>query len=382
MSKINIIQCTPYFPPHTGGLETVAEQIWYYWKSENFWEVIQLTTSCKQEEALKKYENIQYKWWIIWYKKSDIEHIIIPSFELISNFPVYNFFHPKTYIIYFYLRQYIKNHWEVRLITHTRFFLSTFFWGVLAKIQQIPFFHIEHWSWHAKLWSSFKTKIGIIYDKTLWKWSVKHADWVLAISKACKKFITESFVNRKVEVLYRWLDIPHFKVQKWWKIKIIFIGRLVSLKWVSDLIQSYKMWENLWELVIIWDGVERKKLEKISQGYNVTFLGNKDQDFVIRYLQSHKCILVNPSLQEWLPTTVIEALMTKNVVVASDVWGTSEISSFSDLLLFPAWNIAILTAHIIQAQKNYDIFAWQSFEHVTYKFSWKTNIYKLYEYIK
>lgn len=382
MSKINIIQFTPYLPPHTGWLETVAQQIWFHWKDQGFGDIIQVTTSCRQDEYLKKYENIRYKWWSIWYEKEGIKYIIIPSFELVSNFPVYNFFHPKTYFIYRYLRSYRKTNASARVITHTRFFLTTFFWGVFAKNQDIPFFHIEHGSWHAKLWSSFKTKIGIAYDKTLWKWSIKKATGVLAISQACKKFVKESFIDRHVEVFYRWMDIPGFQGKKKWDIKLVFIWRLVSLKWVSDLIEAYKNIDISKELFIIWDGEQREKLKKLSRGHSISFLWAQNSDFVIEYLQKHKCIVVNPSYQEWLPTTVIEALITKNPVVASNVWWTSEISAWSDLILFEPHDIWALEWAIIKAIHEYDTIAGESFENVSNKFSWEKNISQLYQYIK
>jgi glycosyltransferase involved in cell wall biosynthesis len=56
--------------------------------------------------------------------------------------------------------------------------------------------------------------MGIVYDKSLGKWTVKNANGVLAISNACKKFIKEKFINRDVEVIYRGIDIPTFSEKK------------------------------------------------------------------------------------------------------------------------------------------------------------------------
>jgi len=60
----------------------------------------------------------------------------------------------------------------------------------------------------------------------------------------------------------------------------------------------------------------------------------KEKEFIRKFLSESNCILINPSYQEGLPTTVIEGLLTKSVVIATDVGGTREISEEEDLLLF------------------------------------------------
>jgi glycosyltransferase involved in cell wall biosynthesis len=120
----------------------------------------------------------------------------------------------------------------------------------------------------------------------------------------------------------------------------------------------------------------------MSKGYSVTFLGFKQTDFVIEYLQYNRCIVVNPSHQEWLPTTVIEWLMTKCPVVASNVWWTSEISNWKDLLLFESQDIPGLQQCLKSAIDDYDNMTWISFKQVSEKFSWEKNITKLYQYIR
>ena len=85
-------------------------------------------------------------------------------------------------------------------------------------------------------------------------------------------------------------------------------------------------------------------------------------------------ILINPSHQEWLPTTVLEWLISKCVVVATDVWWTSEISDKWDLILVKAWDENDLKKWLENALKNYENLAWESYESLKEKFSWERNV--------
>jgi len=165
-------------------------------------------------------------------------------------------------------------------------------------------------------------------------------------------------------------------------IKLIFVGRLVALKWVPDLISGYiASWLNN-ELLIIWDGDESDALKKQAKWHNITFLWFQNADVVINLLAKNNCIFVNPSYQEGLPTTVIEWLATGNVVVATDVWGTTEISDKKDLIIISSGDINTLKEKLIYAVQNYTTLKWLSLKHIHTKFNWENNIQKLYTLIQ
>jgi hypothetical protein len=196
---------------------------------------------------------------------------------------------------------------------------------------------------------------------------------------------------KKIDVFYRGVKAPKFNWPKSWKIKLAFIWRLVALKWIDNLIEWLQMiksednqkidLKNL-ELVIIWDWEEMNRLRKLAKWLNVKFLWFKDRDFIIDFLQKNNVIVINPSFQEWLPTIVIEWLLTWNIVVASDVWGTKEISDKEDLILFEAGNNKDLKEKLVYALENFHNLAGLSKESVGKKFSWDGNIERLYELLK
>ena len=377
MKKINIVQFLPYFPPHKWGLETVWEELWKHWVKNNFWEFINITTDFDQEKIIWESEKILFEWKKIWYKKDWVEILVVPSFEIINNFPVYKIWDKKFKLI----KEYLKEKNIDVVITHTRFFLTSFVWWKFAKRNKIKWVHIEHGSDYVKLSSSLKNLISKIYDKTIWKRIFKSANILIWISNACKDFIQKEFVKRDVEVIYGWIELQEIDNKKEWELKLAFIWRLVKLKWVEDLLKSYKNLNiNIW-LDIIWNWDELSNLEKYifkNKLNNVNFLWFKDKKFIVNYLSKNKIILISPSYQEWLPTSVLEGLFYNNVVVASNVWWTSEISNKDDLILFEAWDIKQLTEKIKVAIKNYDKLVWKSKKTILEKFSWDKNIEKYY----
>lgn len=388
MQKINIIQFLPYFPPHKWWVETVWEEIWINWIKNNFWDFINVITDFEQGSKIEKGEIIIFENEIIWYKENNIIHLVIPSFEIINNFPVYKFWNKKIIFIFKYLRKYLKENKEIKIISHTRFFTTSFFAWIFAKYYKLKWIHIEHWSDYVKLSSNLKNKISYFYDRVIWKRIFNKADKIVAISEACKKFIQNEFIDRGIEIIYNGIN---FEIQEkkynWEQIKIWFVWRLVKLKWVDLLLEAFKnlskKYSNL-ELEIVWDWEEKEILEKYvleNNLKNVKFLWFKNREYVKDFL-SKTDILINPSFQEWLPTTVLEWLLSKCVVVATDVWWTKEISSYDDLIITEKWNLESIEKWIEKAILWYKELSGKSSNLVKEKFKWEKNILNLYNLVR
>ena len=211
------------------------------------------------------------------------------------------------------------------------------------------------------------------------------ADTVLCISQASKNFVEKEFWRTDCDIWYRWMNLENNLIKKNSNdIKVIFIWRLVKLKWVSDLLHAIVKIQNL-EIEIIWDGEERNNLHKLCEklwiSHRVKFLWFKERDFIVKYLSENNCIVINPSYQEWLPTTVIESLSTKNVSIASNVGWTSEISDKEDLILFHAGEIELLAEKIKYALQNYFTLEWKSYSDVLKKFGMTESMNSLYNKI-
>ena len=125
-TKINIIQFLPYYPPHKWWLETHSQERSKWWRKKWYWNVINIITSFDQDFSL--WEAIVFRWEKIWYKKDWVENLIVPSSEIISNFPIYKIWTKRYKIIKEYLK--LKNIDVV--VTRTRFFLTSFIWWLFA----------------------------------------------------------------------------------------------------------------------------------------------------------------------------------------------------------------------------------------------------------
>lgn len=375
MQKINLIQFLPYFPPHKWWLETVAEELSYFYVQKWYGEVINVVFDVGQLET-KKY---QQRWYSVY---------LLPSFDIIPNFPVPKFWKKEFWEIFKKIipptplsEGGLDDKWIVQ--THTRFFLSSLLGWIFAKKHNFKWIHVEHGSDYVKLGSVLKSKIAYIYDRVIGKWIFKKADSLVAISEWVRDFIQNEFVSQEneIQVIYNGIDFHSSKkIDNWEIVKLWFVWRLVELKWVSLLLDAFKKISERHintELLIVGDGQERSKLEQyveLNNLKNVKFLWFQDRQYIGEYFLPQIDILINPSYQEWLPTTVIEWLLSWCVVVASDVWWTKEISKKEDLIIIEKWNVESLEKWIEKAILSYKEYRWKSGYTVKNTFDWEKNI--------
>lgn len=332
--KSRVMHFLPYFPPHSGWVEMYAKE-WV----ENY--IIEWGEAC-----IVTFSGWQKKWSRTenWYNV-----IVLPAFDVVHWFPF-----PKFWMPSFWIGLQRAKKWNPDILhTHTRFFLSSFLWGIFAKLYHIPWIHIEHGSGFVVSGSRLIETVSRWYDHTLGQWTLSHADEIVAVSEACEHFIRDTFVIKKVRTIYRGITpIATAMKPASDEIHIWFVGRLVNLKWVDVLIRAFTQVQRDYKgsvplkLQIIGDGPEKKKLEKLSESLtlseSIEFLGVVPIERVRSEFLPSFHIFVNPSFQEWLPTTVIEALIAGCQVVATDVGWTREILRYAPFLLIAPRNIRSL----------------------------------------
>jgi len=404
--KQNIIQFSSYFPPHKWGLETVAEEIGINWSKNNLWEFVNVITDFEQKNELEKNEKIIFDNEIIWYKKDNISHLVIPSFEIINNFPMYKFWDKKARLIFKYLKLITSPQTspkgegveqDLKVLTHTRFFLPSLFWWIFARKNKIKWIHIEHWSDYVKLSSKLKTRLSIIYDKIFWVWIFKKADKVLAISEACRSFINKEFTRRKVNVFYRGVEIPKIIKQKEDlktkfnnKIIVWYIWRLYKWKNVESLIKSYYLLEEYIkdkiQLVIVWDWEDFERLKKLDMENKIYFTWGQNFIDALSY-QKQFDIHIHPSSPWWwLATTLLQAMFFWCFIIATpNEWAIEVIEDNKNWFLLKNDRIEEVKYWIEKSILNFDKkeeFAKVNFEIIQEKFSREKNIFNLYNLVK
>ena len=364
---MKVLQFLPYFPPHIWGVEAFAKERSSAFSEQKKWKLINVVFSPGQPENLTSYEQDGYR------------VMILPAFELISNFPV-----PKIRSPIFWSQiQKIKVEKADIIQTHTRFFLSTFLWWLLAKLRKIKRIHIEHGSGFVKGLSRRKTTFARCYDQIFWRLIFRLADSLVAISHANLPFI-QQFTRKKISVIYRGFNftpVLREKKEKSDQILIGFVGRVVKLKGVDLLIEAFAQLEQEYRnlrLQIIWDGEERCNLEKQVEALGlwdkISFLWYQSPEKVYSDFLPHIDIFVNPSLQEGLPTTVIEALFAQCITVATGVGGTREIADGEDFIVVEPWSVEALKGALNQALALVWKTNWASYQQVRERFGWKRGV--------
>jgi len=135
-------------------------------------------------------------------------------------------------------------------------------------------------------------------------------------------------VKKPVTQIYNGVDFERFSPAKGKEtesgIVIGVVGRLDPIKDHSTLFKAFQIVRKKMpdvELLVIGDGPEREKLEKIA-GKGVAFLGNRRD---VPELMKSMDIFVLPSLNEGISNTILEAMAAAVPVIASNVGGNPEL---------------------------------------------------------
>ena len=386
MKKINIIQFLPYFPPHKWWLETHAEQWGKWWAKKWFWEVYNVVTDFNQDLSLG--EDIFYNWKVIWYKKEGVENLIVPSYEVISNFPIYKIWTKEYKLIIQYLK---KKNIDI-VITRTRFFITSLVWWLFTRKNKIEWCHIEHWSDYVKLNSSFKNIVAKIYDKLIWNWIFKKADKVVWVSYACRKFIKKEFIKRDVEVIYRGLDLPiiwdkvELKNKFPDKIIVWFVWRLYKWKNIDSLIKAYynlgEELKNKIQIVVVGEWEDLDRLNDLDINKEIYFTWWKSFNEAIELQSQFDVHFHTSSPGGWLATTLLQAMKLWCFIVSTPYeWADEVIVDWKNWILLnddSVWELKRGLEQWIKLIGKKDEFALVNKKIFEESFVWSENIGKYY----
>ena len=157
--------------------------------------------------------------------------------------------------------------------------------------------------------------------------------WVTAPSLGAK---VSAFGAKKVTLLPNWVDFNEKQKEKHSEPKdshpsIVFVGRLHPVKRVHLLLEAFAQVRNLFPgivLNIVGDGEERlnliemsRKLELVS---SVNFMGFQSHEKVLEIMENSDLIVL-PSKMEGNPRVLVEAMMLKVPIVATNVPGIRDI---------------------------------------------------------
>jgi glycosyltransferase involved in cell wall biosynthesis len=369
---MKLLLFSPYYPPHTGGLETHSAELNHHLATNEAVTSITVFTPHFPETA-PTHETINDK----------IKIIRFPAIEVIPNYPLPKFWDSTFRKLY---REIGHESYDL-VLSRTRFFTTSLAALVYSKTHHLPWMHIEHGSDFIQLANPITNLIGRIYDYTA-GWLIFHFSTVnVAISQAVAGFVRR-FTRRPSPVIYRGiekqaiLDAPEdTEIAKQYADKILigFVGRLIDGKGVMDLVTAMSQLNNPnAQLLIVGDGPQRQRLEQYVAELGLTgqihFFGSLPTKQAMGIIKTCR-IFVNPSYTEGLPTSVIEAALCKTAIIATDVGGTREIiTDKKDGFLIKPKDITMLVdklSLLIDDEALCSKFSETVYSEVNQRFSWK-----------
>lgn len=368
---MKLLLFSPYYPPHTGGLETHSAELNHHLAKRD--EIEHITVFTPHFPPSAPIHEINTK---------KITIIRFPALEIIPNYPLPKFWDSEFRKLWTKLKQQPYD----LVLSRTRFFTTSLVALVYSKTNRLPWMHIEHGSDFIQLANPLTNIIGRLYDYSA-GWLIFNLSTVnVSISKAVAGFIRR-FTRRASPVIYRGiekqaiLDAPiDTAIAKQYSGKILvgFVGRLIDGKGVMDLIAAIGQLNNpTVQALIVGDGPQRERLEQYVAKLNLTkqiiFLGNQPTTQAMGIIKTCT-IFVNPSYTEGLPTSVIEAALCKTAIIATDVGGTREIiTDKQNGFLIEPKNITMLVDRLktlINDKTLSDTFRQAIYTEVNSRFSW------------
>lgn len=366
---MHLLVFSPYYPPHTGGLESHSEE--FNIRLSAAGTSITVFTPRLPGDA-SEHES----------KNEHLRIIRFPAFEIIPNYPLPKFWQPTFWKLWKEVS--VGSHDLV--LSRTRFFFTSLMAWRHARRRNLPWIHIEHGSSFVKLSGKTATFLAWIYDLTLGRAIFRNSDQNVSVSEAARKFVNR-FDQRPSPVIYRGLDftaidqVKNARVQEdaQSKVKIVTAARLYKWKGIEDTIALIKKLplSNKQQVVfyVIGEGSDYDRLKKLAAGEPIRFLGKMTRPETIAWLKTCDIYVHSSHPGGGLSTSLLEAMYCKCAVIATPHEGASEILHNDNGLLSDPLSIENLIS-LIEDEGLRKKLADQAQTDVATRFAWDANIQK------
>jgi glycosyltransferase involved in cell wall biosynthesis len=179
--------------------------------------------------------------------------------------------------------------------------------------------------------------------------ALNHADQLVAVSNSVKQGWIDLFkYNGEIEVIHNGIDTEKFKITEEVEldIDILYVGRLIEIKGVRDLIKAIgitnkKQKDLIKSAHIVGTGPYREELEKLTKSLNLDSIVHfdgyvEDSDLLDFYRRSKVCVFPSYA-KEGVLTTLLEASSFGKAVITSNCCGMTDLvrDGFNGLLFKP-----------------------------------------------
>lgn len=315
---MRILQVSPYYPPHIGGIEYHVEALSRKLVEAGH-EVVVYTSNVPQSE----------------------------EFETVAGVQIYRFncpFAPLNNPLMpgLFLKLIRGNKFDV-IHAHGHFHISSNMVAFSNVFASRPFVLTSHGTILG--YQGWKRALEILFDKTIGKLTLRAADRVIALTPTQARMLKNLGADpRRIVVIPLWMDMdqvnPHADAEKFrdtyelsGKMIVLFVGRLLPIKGLQYLIEAAKLIETRPTIVIVGDeapgypGTKRileEQVKMLGSDRDIIFTGGfPKEDLAAAYKAADLFVL--PSLAEGLPLVLLEAMAYKKCVIATNVPGNLDV---------------------------------------------------------
>lgn len=214
----------------------------------------------------------------------------------------------------------------------------------------------------------YQQPLEVKYNDKKWmnvllKFVTEHSDSVTAISNDTRQAAIDILkTDKEIKVITLGFDPPilkepgkkKYKEKDEWPVSLISVSRLVGRKGYSYLLEALAgIDKSRWELMLLGDGPEKKRLEKKAEDLRiadrVTFTDYVSEEEKFNLLRQAD-LFVLPTLHEGLGLVYYEAMYCGLAIVTTNNGGQNDfLKNEENALLVPAANTDLLRAAIDRA---------------------------------
>ncbi len=178
----------------------------------------------------------------------------------------------------------------------------------------------------------YSKNIDQLYGKTISNVSKKYEKMALNLVDAITVNSKEGY-DYYTKMGFNVVQIPNAidlnlipkKSTKQFKNQLIFAGRLSKEKGVEILLETASQLPNNYHLLIAGSGPLEEKVRKLSdEKTNLHYLGYQSKQNMLSLIRGSD-LLIQPSLEEGISSTLLEAMACGTCVLGSDIEGISEV---------------------------------------------------------
>lgn len=250
---------------------------------------------------------------------------VIPIYSIVKKYKNKYFRFLKSLFLPFVLKKKIKN---ISIIQQHQLY-GVWVSLLLSKILNIPFYIRTGYDVYSFSIYESKNVLKKFFNNLLTRFGLKYSDIYSVTSNVDLSFLKNKFKvdSSKIKVRPNWvISNNKLEILKRKRNKLLGVGRLVDQKQFSLFITEFSGTKDELEIEIIGDGSEFNSLTLLAKEkkVNLKIIKNLDNDQVLEKLNENM-FFISTSKYEGNPKTILEAMSSGCIVIASDIKAHSEI---------------------------------------------------------